>query len=138
MSNSNGGLSLVEAATGVMIAAPAAANIIMYVTGAVPPADLAGPTIMAVIATIFIGLSTFIITRPLRGANREKAVRSFSTARHLLSTGLVAVVMTTGSIVAGSGGLTITEIATVLAAGVTAAALGYAVTTVRPRNAAWN
>ena len=138
MSKSNGGLSLIEAATGVMIAAPAAANIIMFVTGTLAPADLAGSTVMAVIATIFIGLFTFIVTKPLRGLNREKALRSFSTAWHLLSTGLVAAVMTIGSILAGSGGLTIAEAASVLAAGVTAAAIGYAVTAVRLRNAAWN
>lgn len=130
------GLSLTEAAAGVLIALPAIAGVMLYITGAVHPGETAGRAMITVLSTIFISLFIFLVTMPLRGRNRIEAEAAFPVPAFLLSSALVAAVMTAGTVLTGSGGVTLAEASVLLAAGITAAAAGYAVTSAAGRKAA--
>lgn len=134
--NSRRGLSLIEVAANLMIMLPAIAGVVLYISGAVQPGETASRALITVLSTVFIGLFIFLTTMPLRGRNRDEAEAAFPVPAFLLAGGLVSAAMTAGTILTGPGGVTLAEASVLLAAGITAAAAGYAVTSAAGRKAA--
>lgn len=132
MSN-NRGPSLIELGANLMVMLPPVVGITLHINGGMLPGETLGLAWMSGLASVFTALFVLLITAPLRGRNREDAEAAFSAPAFLLATGLVAAVMTAGAVVAKSGGVTIAEASVILAAGITAAGVGYAIFAVAGR-----